>query len=71
MFLKTKLTELNKLKKLTKNVVAVSGIISSRVKLETTIKPKPKPLRVCNNVATPRSANVKRSVSITMRKVHQ
>lgn len=46
VFLNTKLTELNKLKKLTKNVVAVSGMMLSRVKLDTTIRPKPKPLSV-------------------------
>ncbi|GFD83033.1 hypothetical protein KUL156_21840 [Alteromonas sp. KUL156] len=46
VFFTTKLTELKRLKKLTINVVAVSGKIPNRVKLDTTISPKPNPLRV-------------------------
>ena len=46
VFLIAKDAELNKLKTLTRKVVAVKGMTSNKVKLDTTMRPKPNPLSV-------------------------
>jgi hypothetical protein len=55
--------ELKRLRKLTIKVVAVSGKMPNNVKLDTTIRPKPNPLKVCSSVASPNSAKMGSSVS--------